>query len=167
VAWALILAGIAAFAVAGDVRTNWVVGDIGPAGGEEALPRLGTIALMIGMTLLAQHQVRERRALPETRYRGPSVLMLLALIAGLSVFLMLPARHSINLALEGGIPDLAPVIIWTFATPVAALVTTWLVLRARPMPGLRLFRDAQILRHASSASQSAARPRRLCWPSHT
>ncbi len=148
VAWALILAGIAAFAVAGDVRTNWVVGDIAPDRGEVGFPRLGTIALMVGMALLARHQLRERRALPEARYRGPSVLMLLALIAGLSVFLVLPVRQSINLALESGIPDLRPVIIWTFATPIATILVTYLVLRARPMPGLRLFRDARFLRHA-------------------
>ena len=147
-AWALILAGIAAFVVAGDVRTNWVVGDIGPAAGEEALPRLGTIALMLGMALLARHQLRERRALPEARYRGPSLLMLLALITGLSVFLVLPVRSSINLPFEGGVPDVPSWIISTFAGPVATVLVTYLVLRARPLSGLRLFRDARFLRHA-------------------
>ena len=147
-AWALILAGIAAFLVAGDVRTNWVVGDAAPELGEVALPRLGTIALMAGLALLAWHQVRARRSLADTRYRGPSVFVLLALIISLSVLIVLPVRGSINLALEGGIPDLPPVLIWTIAIPFATLAVTWLVLRSDPMPGLRLFRDSRPVRHA-------------------
>ena len=149
VAWALIVAGIVAFLIAGDVRTNWVIGDVAPELGEVALPRLGTIALMLGLALLAWHQARARRPLPETRYRGPSVLVLLALIGGLSVLIVLPVRSSINLAFEGGIPDLPPVLIWTVAAPVAAVVVTWLVLRWDPMPGLRLFGDARPVRHAA------------------
>ncbi len=149
VAWALTVAGIVAFLVAGDVRTNWVVGDLAPELGEVALPRLGTVALMLGLALLAWHQARARRRLSETRYRGPSVLVLLTLIAGLSVLIVLPVRSSINLALDGGIPDLAPVLIWTVAAPTATLLVTWLVLRCDPMPGLRLFRDARPVRHVA------------------
>lgn len=148
IAWALILASVVAFVVAGDVRTNWIIGDTAPELGEVALPRLGTIALMLGLAMLAWHQIRARRSLPDTRYRGPSVLALLALIAGLSVLIVLPIRSSINSALEGGIPDLPPVLIWTIATPLATLLVTWLVLRSRPMPGLKLFRDTRPIRHA-------------------
>lgn len=147
VAWALIAASIAGFVIAGDVRTNWVIGDVGPDPGEVALARLATIGLMLGLALLAWHQVRARRSLPETRYRGPSVLVLLALIVGLSVLFVLPVRGSINSAVEGGIPDLPPVVIWTLAVPLATLFVTWLVLRANPMPGLRLLRDPHALRH--------------------
>jgi membrane protease YdiL (CAAX protease family) len=149
VAWALIVAGIVAFLVAGDVRTNWVIGDLAPELGEVALPRLGTIALMLGLALLAWHQARARRWLSETRYRGPSVLVLLALIAGLSVLIVLPVRSSINLALDGGIPDLAPVLIWTVAAPIATLLVTGIGFRGNPMPGLRLFRDARPVRHVA------------------
>lgn len=149
VAWALITASTAGFVVAGDVRTNWVIGDIGPEAGEAALPRLATIGLMLGLAMLAWHQVRARRSLPETRYRGPSVLVLLALIAGLSGLFVLPVRSSINRALDGGIPDLPPVVIWTLAIPLAMFLVTWLVLRPNPMPGLRLFRDPHALRHVA------------------
>lgn len=148
VAWTLTLAGIGAFLLAGDVRTNWVVGDLAPNLGEVALPRIGTIALMLGLALLAWHQIRARRSLPDTRYRGPSVLVLLALITGLSVLIVLPVRSSINLALEGGIPDLPPVAIWTVAGSLATLLVTWLVLRSNPMPGLLLFHDTRPVRHA-------------------
>lgn len=148
-AWALIGAGVVALVVAGDVRTNWVIGDVGPEGGEVALPRLGTIALMLGLGLLAWHQVGTRRSLPETRYRGPSVLVLTVLIVGLSTLILLPVRSSINLALEGGIPDLPPVLIWTLAAPLATVTVSWLVLRLRPIPGLRLFQDARPARHAA------------------
>jgi len=148
VAWALIGIGVLAFFIAGDVRTNWVIGDIGPERGEVALPRLGTIAVLVGLALLARHHVISRRSLPDDRYRGPSVLLLLALIVGLSVFLVLPVRGSINLAFEGGIPDLPPVVIWMLATHVAALLVMWIVLRAKPMPGLRLFADSRRTRHA-------------------
>lgn len=72
---------------------------------------------MLGLAVLAWHHIRARRSLPETRYRGPSVLVLLALIAGLSVLFVLPVRSSINAALDGGIPDLPPVVIWTLAIP--------------------------------------------------
>jgi membrane protease YdiL (CAAX protease family) len=148
VAWALVGIGALAFVVAGDVRTNWVIGDIGPEQGEVALPRLGTIAVLLGLALLARHQVISRRSLPDQRYRGPSVLLLLALIVGLSVFLVLPVRDSINLAIEGGIPDLPPVLIWIAATHLAALLVMWIVLRARPMPGRSLFADSRRVRHA-------------------
>jgi hypothetical protein len=39
-AWGLIVVGVAAFVVAGDVRTNWVVGDTGPqlAGQKQGAP---------------------------------------------------------------------------------------------------------------------------------
>lgn len=149
VAWALIGLGVLAFVIAGDVRTNWVVGDVAPdPGGEVGLPRLGTLAVLLGLALLARHQVIARRSLPEDRYRGPSVLLLLTLIVGLSIFLVLPVRGSINLAFDGGLPDLPPVVIWTFATHVAALLVMWIVLRARPMPGLQLFADSDRTRHA-------------------
>jgi membrane protease YdiL (CAAX protease family) len=147
VAWALIGIGVLAFIVAGDVRTNWIVGDIAPELGEVALPRLGTIAVLIGLTLLAWHQAIARKGLPANRYRGPSVLVLLVLIAGLSTLLVLPVRGTINLAFEGGVPDLVPVLIWVISTHAALLIVTWLVLRAEPMPGLRLFADSRPMRH--------------------
>lgn len=148
-AWALIGAGVAAFVVAGDVRTNWVIGDTGPESPEVALPRLGTIALLLGLALLAWHQVRSRRSLPEPRYRGPSILVLVALITALSALIVLPLRSSINFAFDGGIPDLATVLIWTVAAPLATVLVTWLVLRQNPMQGLRLFRDARPARHVA------------------
>lgn len=148
IAWALIGAGIAGFLVAGDVRTNWVVGDLAPELGEVALPRLAAIALMLGLAMLAWHQLRARRELPETRYRGPSVLVLVALTIGLSTLIVLPVRSDINVAFEGGIPDLPPVLTLTMAAHVATVAITWVVLRSNPMPGLRLFRDARLGRHA-------------------
>lgn len=148
-AWALIAGGVLSFLIAGDVRTNWVIGDTAPDGDSVALPRLATIALLLGLTLLASHQLRARRPLSDARYRGPSVLVLLALIAGLSVLFVLPVRNSINLALDGGDPGLPSVLIWTLSAPTAMIVVTWLVLRARPMPGLRLLADARPIRHVA------------------
>lgn len=147
-AWVLIALGVVAFIVAGDVRTNWVVGDVAPDLGEVALPRLGTISLMAGLVLLAWHQVRARRWLPDDRYRGPSVLILLALIIGLSVLVVLPVRESVNHLIEGGTPDPPPLLIWMLGTQLSLLAVSWLILRTRPMPGLRLFSDHRPIRHA-------------------
>lgn len=145
-AWVLIGAAIVGFVVAGDVRTNWVIGDLAPERGEVALSRLATLAALAGLVLLVWHQVRTRASLPETRYRGPSVLALLVLISGLAVLIALPLRTAINRAFEGGIPDLPPVLVWTLAIPIATAIVSWLVLRTNPMPGLRLFRDERLLR---------------------
>lgn len=147
-AWVLIAIGILGFLLAGGVRTAWVIGDIQPDRGEVALPRLATIAVLIGLVLLARHQVIARRSLPNKRYRGPSVLVILVLIAGLSMFLTLPLRRELNLAFEGGIPSLVPVVVMVVAMPLAAIAVTWLVLHARPLPGERWFRDAHPIRHA-------------------
>ena len=107
----------------------------------------GTIAALLGLVLLARHQVIARRALPADRYRGPSVLLLLALIAGLSTFLVLPVRGGINLVFEGGVPDLVPLLIWAFSGHAAMLLVTWMLVRSGPMPGRRLFSDPHRARH--------------------
>ena len=113
-----------------------------------ALPRLGTISLMVGMVLLARHQIRARRSIPEDRYGGPSILIVLALAVGLSLLVVLPVRDSVNLLFEGGLPDTPPLLIWMLSTHFALLTVSWLVLRTRPMPGLHLFADKRPIRHA-------------------
>lgn len=149
-AWACIALGVVAFIVAGDVRTNWIVGDIAPDLGEVAVPRLGSMALMLGLALLAWHQIRSRRALPFGRYRGPAAVVLVGLIVGLSILLVLPVRGSVNLLFSGGVPDWPPVVIWMVGTHVATLAVTWLaVFRPDALVGLRLFRDARPIRHAA------------------
>jgi membrane protease YdiL (CAAX protease family) len=145
--WALIGLGIVAFVVAGDVRTNWVIGDLAPELGEVALPRLGSIAAMVGLALLAWHQVRARRSLPEDRYRGPSILVLFAIAVGLAVFVVLPVRQSINLLFEGGVPDLTSVLFWQLGPALSLLVLSVLVLRTAALSRLRLFADARPVHH--------------------
>ncbi len=146
--WVLIALALVAYVIAGDVRTGWVVGDVEPIGEEVALPRLGLLALALGLVLLARHQLGARRSLPDDRYRGPAVLILLGLSICLTVLVILPLRESINLIFTGGIPDWPPVALWIVATPLTVLLVAWLaVLRPRALHGLALFADARPIRH--------------------
>jgi membrane protease YdiL (CAAX protease family) len=150
VAWSLIAAAAVGFLIAGDVRTGWIVGDLEPIGDEVALPRLAALALMLGLLVLAIHQIRRRRTMPLERYRGPSVLALLALSVGLSVALCLPMASTINGTLSLGISNPIPILVWQISSQLAVLIVAWLaVFRPNALAGFRPFRDLQPVRHAA------------------
>jgi membrane protease YdiL (CAAX protease family) len=150
VAWGLIAAAAVGFLIAGDVRTGWIVGDLEPIGDEVALPRLATLALMLGLLVLAIHQIRRRRTMPLERYRGPSVLALLALSVGLSVALCLPMASTINGTLSLGISNPIPILVWQSSSQLAVLIVAWLaVFRPDALANFHPFRDLQPMRHAA------------------
>ena len=149
IAWALIGAAIAAFVVAGDVRTAWIVGDLEPIDERVALPRIASLLLLLGLALHCVHQLRARRALPADRYRGPAILALVALSIGVAVLVTLPYQRTLNLLFEGGRPDVIPLLVWQTASQLAMLCVAWLaVLRPKALPGHRLFADPAPVRHA-------------------
>jgi membrane protease YdiL (CAAX protease family) len=150
VAWSLIGVAAVGFLIAGDVRTGWIVGDLEPIGDEVALPRLASLALMLGLLFLAIHQIRRRRTMPLERYRGPSVLALLALSVGLSVALCLPMLSTINGTLSLGISNPIPILVWQISAQLAVLIVAWLVVfRLHALAGFQPFRDLQPIRHAA------------------
>jgi membrane protease YdiL (CAAX protease family) len=94
---------------------------------------IGALMLAAGLVYTLVRQLRRRRFLPMDRYRGPSVVLLLAFAILLATAATLPFAEDINAILLGeGQLSLAGAIVIITSTQVALLVLTWVfVLRPR------------------------------------
>lgn len=94
---------------------------------------IGALMLAAGLVYTLVRQLRRRRFLPPDRYRGPSVVLLLAFAILLATAATLPFAEDINAILLGeGQLTLAGAIVIITSTQVALLVLTWVfVLRPR------------------------------------
>lgn len=98
----------------------------------------GAVAFVAGLVYAATRQLRVRRYLPPERYRGPAVLLLLALVVVVATIFQIPFGNDI-LALTGEGGELTPLgaAVVLLSTPVALLlVSWWFVLRPRALAGL-------------------------------
>ena len=98
-----------------------------------ALGILGAALLFAGLVYTLARQLRRRRVLPPERYRGPSIVLLLAFAILLATVATLPFTEDVNAVLLGeGEPTLAGAIVLITSTQVALLLVTWaFVLRPR------------------------------------
>ena len=101
------------------------------------LAAVGGVFLFGGLVYALVRQVRRRRALPEHRYRGPSVVLMLVLAVCLATAAQLPfAADAAALLLGEGTPSLAGAIVLLMSTQAALLLVTWLfVLAPRALSG--------------------------------
>ena len=85
------------------------------------------VLLCGGLAYALTRQLRRRRALPESRYRGPSVVLMLALALGLANVVAFPfAADVAALVLEEGAPSPLGAIVLLTSTQAALLLVTWL-----------------------------------------
>lgn len=98
-----------------------------------ALGILGAVMLIGGLVYTLVRQLRRRRVLPPDRYRGPSIVLLLAFAILLATAATLPFTADVNAIIVGeGEPTLAGAIVLITSTQVALLLVTWaFVLRPR------------------------------------
>jgi len=94
---------------------------------------LGAVLLFGGLVYTLVRQLRRRRVLPPDRYRGPSIVLLLAFAILLANAATLPFTEDVNAIILGeGEPTLAAAIALITSTQVALLLVTWaFVLRPR------------------------------------
>jgi membrane protease YdiL (CAAX protease family) len=101
----------------------------------------GATAFAAGLVYSAVRQLRVRRFLAPERYRGPSVLVLLALILVVASVLTAPfGEDAATLLLGSGELSLAGAIVLLVATQAALLLVSWLfVLRPNALAALPSF----------------------------
>lgn len=88
---------------------------------------VGAVLLVAGLVYALVRQLRRRRFLPPDRYRGPSIVLLLALAILLANAVTLPFIADIEALIFGeGEPTLAGAIVIITSTQAALLLVTWL-----------------------------------------
>ncbi|MGZ8481334.1 MAG: CPBP family intramembrane glutamic endopeptidase [Candidatus Limnocylindria bacterium] len=94
---------------------------------------VGGAMLFGGLVYTLVRQLYRRRVLPADRYRGPSIVLLLAFAILLATVATLPFTGDVNAILLGdGEPTLAGAIVLITSTQAALLLVTWaFVLRPR------------------------------------
>jgi membrane protease YdiL (CAAX protease family) len=99
---------------------------------------VGVLAFAAGLVYAAVRQLRVRRFLPVDRYRGPSILILLALVLVLSAVLTAPfGADAAALLLGGGELTLLGSIVLLVGTQASLLLVSWLfVLRPNALAGM-------------------------------
>ncbi|MDP3972270.1 MAG: type II CAAX endopeptidase family protein, partial [Candidatus Nanopelagicales bacterium] len=98
-----------------------------------ALGILGALMLAGGLVYTLVRQLRRRRVLPPDRYRGPSIVLLLAFGILLAAAATLPVAADVTAIFLGeGQATLAGAIVIISSTQVALLIVSWVfVLRPR------------------------------------
>lgn len=106
----------------------------------------GTFILVGGLAYALVRQLRRRRALPSDRYRGPSIVLLLALAVVLALVAAVPFGADAEALLLGGEVTLGGAIVILTGTQLALLLVTWLlVLRPRALAfAMPLFGTAKL-----------------------
>ena len=102
---------------------------------------IGAVAFALGLVYSAVRQLRVRRFLAPERYRGPSVLILLALVLVIASVLTAPfGDDAATLLLGAGELSLAGAIVLLVATQAALLLVSWLfVFRPKALAALPSF----------------------------
>lgn len=91
-----------------------------------ALGILGALMLAGGLVYTLVRQLRRRRVLPPDRYRGPSIVLLLAFAILLATAVTLPFAEDVaTIVLGEGRASLAGGIVLITSTQVALLVVSW------------------------------------------
>jgi membrane protease YdiL (CAAX protease family) len=108
---------------------------------------VGALIFAAGLVYVAVRQIRMRRSLMPDRYRGPSVIVLLALVFVIASILVAPFGADAA-ALLGGDAELTLLgaFVILVSTPIALLLVSWLfVARPNALAALPSFpgRDAQ------------------------
>ena len=101
----------------------------------------GALVFVAGLVWSAIRQIRIRRVLPPERYRGPSVLILLALVLVGVTLLTAPFGEDAT-ALVEGVGELSALgaVVLLVSTQLSLLVVAWLfVFRPRALAGLPAF----------------------------
>lgn len=128
----LAVGGLAAasLAIDGRLRTD------GPV--LAGLTLLGALLFVAGLVYSATRQIRVRGFLPPERYRGPSALILLALVLVIASVASAPfGEDAAALILGEGQPTLLGAIVILVSTQLALLLVSWLfVFRPRALAGL-------------------------------
>jgi membrane protease YdiL (CAAX protease family) len=104
------------------------------------LTAAGGVALMGSLAWLAERGIRARRALPEERYRGPSIILLFVVAVVAGTLLSLPPLLIDALAgREVTEPSTAALVVLLLVTPISfGAVGALFVLRPRALAGVRL-----------------------------
>jgi uncharacterized protein len=115
------------------------------------LALLGALLFGVGLVYSAVRQIRVRSFLPPERYRGPNVLVLLALVLVLASVATVPfGADATALLLGNGVPTLLGATVILFATAAALLLVSWLfVFRPRALAALPSFPGREPL-HAAA-----------------
>jgi membrane protease YdiL (CAAX protease family) len=140
------------------------VGAVGAVGAVDAgqldVPRdslgwvalVGALAFVAGIVYAAVRQIRIRRVLPPSRYRGPSVILLLALVLVVVTLLTTPFGADATALLDGvgELSDLGAIVL-LLSTQVALLLVAWLfVFRPNALAGLPSFPGKEPMRAVAS-----------------
>jgi membrane protease YdiL (CAAX protease family) len=125
--------GLASLVVTGQLAMDG--GLLGP------IALVGALLMVAGLAYSAVRQLRIRRFLPPERYRGPSMLVLLALVLVLASLATAPFGSDAAALLVGdGELTLLGATILLVSTQAALLLVTWLfVVRPRALAGLPAF----------------------------
>ena len=110
-------------------------------GGLLALGIVGAVAFTAGLVYVAIHQIRVRRFLPPERYRGPSILALVALTLVLANVISLPfAEDAAALVLGVGEMSTLGTVVLLVSTQAALLFVSWAFVQLpRALAGLPRF----------------------------
>ncbi|HEX2844396.1 MAG TPA: type II CAAX endopeptidase family protein [Candidatus Limnocylindria bacterium] len=128
---ALVALGTGTLAVDGQI-------DVGDPSSLAWVALAGVAIFTAGLIYVAVRQLRVRRVLPPERYRGPSVLILLALALVLAAVMTAPfAADAAALLLGTGDMTLLGSVVLLVSTQVALLLVAWtLVFRPNALAGL-------------------------------
>jgi membrane protease YdiL (CAAX protease family) len=112
---------------------------------------VGALIFVIGLVYTAVRQIRIKRFLPPERYRGPNVLVLLALVLVVASVANVPfGEDATALVLGDGELTLIGATIILVSTQTALLLISWLfVYRPRALAGLPSFPGREPLKAAA------------------
>jgi membrane protease YdiL (CAAX protease family) len=112
---------------------------------------VGALIFVIGLVYTAVRQIRIKRFLPPERYRGPNVLVLLALVLVVASVANVPfGEDATALVLGDGELTLIGATIILVSTQTALLLISWLfVYRPRALAGLPRFPGREPLKAAA------------------
>jgi membrane protease YdiL (CAAX protease family) len=112
---------------------------------------IGALVFVVGLVYTAVRQIRVRRFLPPERYRGPNVLVLLALVLVFASVANVPfGADATALVLGDGELTLIGATIILVSTQTALLLISWLfVYRPRALAGLPGFPGREPLKAAA------------------
>lgn len=102
---------------------------------------VGALALGAGLTWSAVRTIRIRGVLPPERYRGPAVIVLLAMVLLIGTIVIAPFASDAAALIDGdGAVSLPGAVVILVSTPVALLTVGWLfVARPNALAGLPSF----------------------------
>jgi membrane protease YdiL (CAAX protease family) len=154
-ALALIIGGallLAAVLVSGPGTLSDILADGGAAGARRAAALLGALlvgglALVVGLVAHAARSVVVRASLPPSRYRGPSILVMLLIAVVAANLAIIPAAREVGALLGGG--ELSPfgtLAILTVTQLGLVGVAALYVAAPRALAGLRLLPERGLWR---------------------